>query len=71
MILIINLVFSQSCLIKQEFHEEYMIEGDVYRSRKWLSLVPVFLFFGYKCKNKVELGQGIFQVLYSKALNIT
>ena len=68
--LILNPVFSQCCLIKQEFHEEYMIEGDIHRSRKLLSPVPVSLFFGYKCKNRVELRQGIFQVLYSKALNI-
>jgi len=45
-----------------------MIEGDIHRSRKWLS--PESLPLLYECENRIELGQGVFQVLYGEALNI-
>ena len=59
--LILKPVVFRSHLVKQEFHERCIIEENVCRSRKWLSSVSLLL--KNKCKNRIELGQGMFQVL--------
>ena len=44
------------------------MKGDAHRSRKRLS--PASLLLGYKRENRIELGQGVFQVLQGEAKDV-